>query len=48
MRGCLKFPSGLEHALEAHADHEQGGEQCHGARGIEACLVVDAQAAVAL
>ena len=48
LRPCLKFPSGLEHAFEAHADHERRGEQGHGSRGGEAPLVVDAQAPIAL
>ena len=48
LRACLKFPSGLEHAFEAHAGHEHRGEQGHGSRGVEARLVVDAQAPVAL
>src|SRR3954452_10896596 len=44
---CLKL-SRLEHALEAHAGHEQGGEHGHVPRGLVAHLVVDAQATVAL
>src|SRR5919205_2480425 len=47
VRACLKL-SGLEHALEAHAGHEQGGEDGHASRGLVAHLVVAAQAAVAL
>src|SRR5689334_9976178 len=47
LRACLKL-SGSEHALEAHAGHEQGGEDGHVPRGLVAHLVVDAQAAVAL
>src|SRR3954449_12067108 len=47
LRACLKL-SGLEHALEAHAGHEQRGEDGHVPRGVGARLVVDAQAAVAL
>src|SRR5436305_12848088 len=38
----------MEHALEAHAGHEQRGEHGHVPRGLVAHLVVDAQAAVAL
>src|SRR4051794_5263633 len=47
LRACLKL-SRLEHALEAHAGHEQRGEHGHVPRGLVAHLVVDAQAAVAL
>src|SRR4051794_9294384 len=47
VRACLKL-SGLEHALETHAGHEQRGEHGHVPRGLVAHLVVDAQAAVAL
>src|SRR3954454_7380304 len=47
MRACLKL-SRLEHALEAHAGHEQRGEHGHVPRGVGARLVVDPQAAVAL
>src|SRR3954453_6835914 len=47
VRACLKL-SRLEHALEAHAGHEQRGEHGHVPRGLVAHLVVDAQAAVAL
>src|SRR3954454_15939967 len=45
LRACLKL-SRLEHALEAHAGHEQRGEHGHVPRGLVAHLVVDAQAAV--
>src|SRR5215213_10852844 len=48
LRPCREFPSGLEHAFEAHAGHEHRGEQGHGSRGAEARLVVDAQAPEAL
>src|SRR4051812_21774863 len=47
LRACLKL-SRLEHALEAHAGHEQRGEHGHVPRGVGARLVVDPQAAVAL
>src|SRR3954468_17759349 len=47
VRACLKL-SRLEHALEAHAGHEQRGEHGHVPRGLVAHLVVDAHAAVAL
>src|SRR4051794_8696672 len=47
LRACLKL-SRLEHALEAHAGHEQRGEHAHVPRGVGARLVVDPQAAVAL
>src|SRR3954447_22915286 len=47
VRACLKL-SRLEHALEAHAGHEQRGEHGHVPRGVGARLVVDPQAAVAL
>jgi hypothetical protein len=47
LRACLKL-SRLEHALEAHAGHEQRGEDGHVPRAGGARLVVDAQAAVAL
>src|SRR3954463_9469706 len=47
LRACRKL-SRLEHALEAHAGHEQRGEHGHVPRGLVAHLVVDAQAAVAL
>src|SRR5690242_4295516 len=47
LRACLKL-SRLEHALEAHAGHEQRGEHGHVPRGVGARLVVDAQATVAL
>src|SRR5207253_4199436 len=47
LRACLKL-SGSEHAVEAHAGHEQRGEDGRVPRGLVAHLVVDAQAAVAL
>src|SRR5918997_777598 len=47
LRACLKL-SRLKQALEAHAGHEQRGENGHVPRAGGARLVVDAQAAVAL